>query len=515
MSRWQGYLDTLFSVLKVITFACVLVIIGQIISNDAFNSLYRIDQPIALMFGESFLRIAQFILSYAPLLFMLRLVVIKNKSYNNMILALLGYITFVVFTIYFASGQLDYNAYGSILGISISNSSVNGLANQVNYPLITGLIGPLSIVVVVRFVSNRMRRSSTVGLFGTVDNEFKAYFLTIFFSIIASFIVCLVWPYIYEFIMNIKAFIASDLNNPINLYLYGVMERLSSILFIPSLFKTDFWYNSLGGSVSTIAGQSISGDVNMFTYAINENTALVNAGRLITPYYIINMFAIPAALIAMYRINSDILEKRKSRLIYLLLMAVSLMGGLVLPFEIFLLLLSPVLFIAHLLLFGALFGILNSFSLTLGFVGSNSTVLALPGNIIEFVIYASSYRFFETCIILVAVGVVVALLYYFIVTIYFKKLNTQTFGSAQQPLAKQLVKAFGGVNNLKYVNADLMHVTIQVFDPNEIDIQLLKAAGAQRVLEKRSGYMIFFGGKSFMLKRCIDELINASVRTVK
>ena len=515
MSKWQGYLDTLSSVIKVIFFMSVMVVIGQIICNDAFRSLYVISDSTAIMVGESLLRIGQFLLWYSPLLFLMRLVVSKNRAYDNIMLAFIGYITFVVFSIYFGAGRMGLNAYRPILGITVSTSRLSLMANKVNEPIFTGIIGAIATVFVVRFVSNRVKNMHTIGLLGNVDIEFRSYIYVIVLSILASLLVSLAWPWFFSVIMGILNFIRSDLNNPVNLYIYGMMDRIMNLLGLTATMRTPFWYDTMGGSISTIAGQTVAGDVNMFAYSYAENLTNAGVGRLITPYYVFNIFVLPVTLIALYRVNSDILEKKRNRFMVFFMMLISIMGGGMFPFELLLLFLSPSLFIFHILSFGALFGILNSFHINLGFIANNATITAIPGNILEYITYLSNYRYRSACVGVAIVGIVVALLYYAVFTIYFKKLNVDSFGANCKPVAKAIVKAFGGVGNLKYVNASLAHISVQVFDPNAIDLYQLKKVGATKVVEKRSGYTIFFGGKSFMIKRCIDAIINASVRTVE
>lgn len=515
MSKWHGYLDTLSSVIKIILFASTLIVIGQFITNDAFRSLYVISDPLVITIGEALLRVAQFILWYSPLLFLMRLVVSKNRAYDNIVLAFIGYITFVVFSIFFGAGRMDLGAYRSILGISVTNSRLALMANRVNEPIFTGIIGALVIVFIVRFVSSRVKTMHTIGLFGNVDVEYRSYIYVIVLSALASFGVSLIWPWLYACLIGVMNFIASDLNNPINLYLYGISDRVTSLLGFTHMFRQPFWYDSYGGSISTIAGQAITGDVSMFTYGIGENLVTPNVGKLITPYYVLNIFILPAALIALYRVNSDILDKRRNRFAVFILIVLSLMGGTVLPFELFLLFLSPTMFIFHLLTFGALFGIMNSLHIVLGFVGNGATVTALPGNILEFITYLSNYRYRTVCIAIAVVGIIAAVLYYTVFTIYFKRLNIDSFGANCKPVANQIVAAFGGVGNLKHVNASLTHISVQVFDPNGIDLYQLKKVGATKVIEKRSGYAIFFGGDSFMIKRCIDAIVSASIRSVE
>lgn len=514
MRRWHQLYEPLSLIVKLVAFGCALTVIGQIITNPAFYSLYVIESPLALMFGEGFLRIGQFLIVYAPLFMMFRLVISKNQAYRNISMGLVGYITFVVFSIFFSMNRLDSTAYSATLGISISNSGIAEFANRVNYPLISGIFGPIIMVLIVRFVSKRLRNTSSIGLFGNIDPDLRGLVYTVILSILGSFAFSFVWTYAYQFLQSIITFIASDLNNPVNLMSYGLLDRIGSLFSINTLVRTPFWFNNAGGSISTIAGQAINGDVNIFSAVIADNLTISYAGRLITPYYVMNLVGIPIALIALYRVNSDKLERRRTLFLVGLCFLLSIFGGGILPFELFLLIVSPVLYLFHLLMMAALFGILNSFGITLGFVAS-STITSVPGNIIEFIIYLANHRYRYICVAIIAIGLVVGLIYYGVITFYFKKRDIKTFGAELQPLSKAIVEAFGGVENLKFVNASLTQCTVAVYDNTIIDPYALRRFGVTRIFEKRSGYGISLGANSYLVKKLIEAQIAAKIRHVE
>ena len=513
MRKWHNLYEPLSLIVKLVAFGCALTVIGQIITNPAFYSLYVIDSPIALMFGEGFLRIGQFLIIYSPLFMLFRLVISKNQAYRNISMGLVGYITFVVFSIFFSMNKLDSSAYNATLGISISNSTIAEFANRVNYPLISGIFGPIIIIVIVRFVSKRLRNTTSIGLFGNVDPDLRGLVYTVVLSIIASFAFSFVWTYAYEFLQSMITFVASDLNNPINLMSYGLLDRIGSLFSLSSLIRAPFWFGNAGGSITTIAGQAISGDVSIFSAVIADNLTISYAGRLITPYYVMNLIVIPISLIALYRINSDKMERKRTLFLLGVCMLLSVFGGGILPFELFLLIVSPFLYLFHLLMMAALFGILNTVGITLGFVGT-STITSIPGNIVEFVIYLANYRYRFTCIAILGVGLIVGIIYFAVISYYFKRRDIKTFGAELLPLAKGIISAFGGVENFKFVNASLTQCTVAVYDNTIIDPYALRKYGVNRIFEKRSGYGILLGANSYLVKKIIDAQIAAKIRNV-
>lgn len=513
MGKWHGYLDILSVALKVYLFGCIVTVVGQLLTNEAFASLYVVENTWSLLLGEGFLRIGQFLIAYFPLFVLLRFSLAKNKKYSNVGNALIAYVTFNVFTIFFSANRLNSSAYSSVLGISITNSSISDLANKTNYPLISGLIGALICVVVVRLAASSEKRKRNDGIFGFIDPNFWGMLISFILAIFASFIFSALWPFVYSFIQDVISFISGNISNPINLFVYGIADALASTLSVQSLIRQPFWYSSVGGTISSIGGQTISGDVNIFASIIQENLTASSAGRFITPYYMVNIVVIPVSLIAFYRVNSDKMERRKKLPLVICLGLLSMLGGLYLPYQIFLLLLSPTIYIIFVIMFGLMFGVCSALRISLGFV-SNSVVTAIPGNIVEFIIYIANYRYRRTCLYIVLIALVFAVIFYLVITIYFKKMDPSLVSYDLKRCSRLVIKCFGGINNIKFINADLTHITVQVFDNSNLDLYPLKDIGAIKIVEKRSGYCVTLGPRSYLLMKQIQNTISSSIRQV-
>ncbi len=126
---------------------------------------------------------------------------------------------------------------------------------------------------------------------------------------------------------TIFEFIATDITNPMNLFVYGVMDRLLADLNLGALMRTLFWYGEQGGTWINNLGVNYMGDVGIWTAQMNSLITPSGVGRLITPYYVLNLFAVPGMLIGFYTIFTDKMEKRRIRLFFLLAILVSLVTG--------------------------------------------------------------------------------------------------------------------------------------------------------------------------------------------
>ena len=166
------------------------------------------------------------------------------------------------------------------------------------------------------------------------------------------------------FVIN---FIALDTTNPINLVIYGIFDRLLSVCNLGTIIKTPFWYGTSGGSWVSIAGANVTGDVNIWTSQIEIGQVANMSGRFITPYYVLNIFAIPAMLWAFFSMQTDRLERSKLFLFYLFTTIISLFCGTILPVELVLLTLCPLLFFFHIACTGLMYGIFQAMHVSLGF----------------------------------------------------------------------------------------------------------------------------------------------------
>ena len=62
---------------------------------------------------------------------------------------------------------------------------------------------------------------------------------------------------------------------------------------------------------TNIAGATVVGDANVWTAQLGAGTLISGAGRLFAPYYVMNIFAIPAMIWGMYSIGTSKEQRAK------------------------------------------------------------------------------------------------------------------------------------------------------------------------------------------------------------
>lgn len=480
-----------------------LVGIGSFIQNPNVNIFYTFRSTFILFIAELFLNIGKFVIMNLPLIFMLNVVCKKEHNAAPVVIALVGYFTFLVTTMLFANQSLSSQAYATGYGI---NSAFN-LASGNRYPLETGMVGALIVAYSTRaaFIFSRHRGTFSLTNIFEKDTAGIVYNILICFGLGIS--VSYGYPFIYQYIQKTITFISSDLLDPVRIGIYSVLDRVLSILGLGSIIRYPFWFTSLGGSFqNTLTGQSILGDVPIFAFIKENNVNYLGAGRFVTPYYIINMFIIPAFYIGTLFCVSD-KEDRKS-LIFLFFAAIlmSVIIGNPLPVELLMLFTSPILLVFYLLLVGAVSYGLIAFKAFMGFEASgNNIVAALPGTFPDFIINLRNVNYASTISIMLMIGVTAFVIMLIGVIVYYRFIAFDFANTgAGDKLVNKLIEAIGK-NNITRAESGLFRLNIDLINPDIIDVEKIKKVCPRNVTETKNGLRLALGTSSYSIARRIKK----------
>lgn len=509
--RWRAFYEILKFPISVLFFAWLLLGIGNLIGNPVYGIASYFDYDVLNVAGEILQRTGSFLVVNFPLLFLIRLVSGRNGSSITTMAAFAGFAAFNVVTMLVARSDLSSTAYSSVLGLSITRSSVSKLTSGTHYPLQTGLVGVWVIAWITRFAFSRMKKKSETGV---ISRETGLVLLTVFLSIIAGLVFSFIWPYFVLLVNKGISYIASDITSPVYIGIYGIVDRLFSALNLGTLIRQPFWYTVAGGTWTSVAGASVNGDVNIWTAQVQANAVSGMSGRFITPYYVLNLFAIPGMAVAMYSLTTGRHEKRRMRRLCVLVILVSVFSGCLLPVELFLLFLCPVLFLIHIGLTGCLFAGLESLQIYLGYRSAESSAItALPGTLPEFLSYLNTPGLRKTLLYIVIVGVVMFFVYYLVTRFYFRQMAVGLFDvGKKKSLVDETLKALGGEENIRYTDCSVAQLTVSLYDPQLIDVETLMKLGSYRVYEFNGGYNLCFGNASVMIRNGIRNALRETIR---
>ncbi len=507
MKKWRGLFEIVKFPIEILFVAFLITGIGNLLTNDVFGIVYLINNDYIKMSAEILMKIGQFIIVNFPLLFLLRIVSRKNGSSVTIISAIVGYIAFLCTTMIVAKSTMTSSAYSSILGLSLSKSTISTYAGTTKYPLQTGLLGIGAIALGVLFAYHQTKKKSEYGLFSFISKEASCLINVMFYSVVMGIVFSIGWPFVMAAVDKLVSFISVDTTNPVNLTLYGILEAFCSTLNLGTWIRSPFWFNSNGGSWIGMTGAVATGDVSVWAAQIASGSVSGQVGRFITPYYILNLFAIPGMIWGMYSLETNPLKKPKMRMVCIIATLTSFLSGTLLPMELLLLFLAPLLYVTHLACTGLLYGILQGLHLYLGFNSTEvSTMTALPGTLPELITYVSNKQFQTTILFLMIIGAVMMLLYFFMTRFYFESVAIDLFRTGdKERLIKGVLKALGNLENIKAMESDCFCLSVAIYDTDKIDISRLKKLGASKVVETNTGYDIYLGSTSTIVRKGIEK----------
>ena len=363
MKRLMNLYESCKTPIRIAYFGFALIAVGYLIQNDNVNLFYTFRSNIVLFVAELLLKIGEFTIMNLPLIFMLNIVCKKANNASPVVMALVGYFTFEVTTMLFSPQNLNPLAYSGSYGIN----SVLNMASGTRSPLETGMIGSLLVAYATRTAFIFSRHRGDYSLTNLFSRDTSGIIYNFVFCFLLGILVSYTYPYLYLYIQKAVVFIGEDLQDPMRMGMYTVIDRVLSMLGIGNAIRYPFWYTASGGSYSNaMTGQSILGDVNIWTYIKDSNVSYLGAGRFITPYYVINMFMIPGFYLGTLLSMTDRNDRRYMLSTFLLAIVLSIIAGNPLPAELLMLFTSPILLLMYLLLTAGVSASLIRFDAFLG-----------------------------------------------------------------------------------------------------------------------------------------------------
>ena len=493
--------------LRVTLFGFILMAFGFLIRNENVNIFYTFSNTYLLMFADGCSLLGQTIISNLPLIFMIYLVCKKANSGVPIILAIVGYFSFLITMTLYVPQNLSSYVYTSTSGINTALT----LSGTSKLPLETGLIGSFVVAYITRFSYIRSRHRSSHSLLGFLNKDSAAIIYNIVFCVLAGMAFSYLGPILYTYLNRLITYISKDLSDPARMLLYGFLDRTLSILGLGNVIKYPFWYTSLGGTFQTITGQNVIGDINIWTYVKDSINSYVGAGRFVTPYYVINIFMVPACYLGIFTSINDKDEKAHLIVPLIALIALSIVCGSSLPLELFLLFTSPMLLLGFVSIAACVYAYLTYAGIYLGSSISTSTITALPGSFPDFIINIRNINHYDAIISIVFVGLVAFLVVVLLTYFYYHYLayNFVNTSKAEEEINK-IVERLGGIDNIISAKAGMMRVNFTVRDSESINIEKLSELSIAKIYETKNGFSMELGSSSFIVSNMVSKLIQAA-----
>jgi PTS system N-acetylglucosamine-specific IIC component len=290
----------------------------------------------------------------------------------------------------------------------------------------------------------------------------------------------------------------------IGAFIFGTANRLLIPFGLHHVINAIAWFQI--GDFTDAAGKLVHGDLTRF-FAGDKT-----AGIFMTGFFPIMMFALPAGAFAI--IHTARPEKRKAiASVFIGTALASFLTGITEPLEFAFMFAAPPLYVIHALLTGLSGYIMYALEVKHGFGFS----AGLLDYVLNFPLATNGW-------LIIPVGLVFAVVYYFLFRFVIVKFNLKTPGremddvndkpvaatgkSTLQDKAAQMLTHLGGSDNIKDVDACITRLRLQVKDEKQVDDKALKGLGAAGVMRLGSGSVqVIFGTQSEMLKDEIKKLM--------
>lgn len=424
------------------------------------------------------------------------------------------------------------------LGIFTLNMSVFG-------GIITGIV-----TAILHNKYHTIQLPQVIGFFS--GSRFVPIVTSLAMAIVGA-LLAFIWPVVQNGIGVLSELVRNA--GAIGTFFYGVIERALIPFGLHHVFYTPFWYGSfvegqilVDGVWQTVAGANTAyfaqlSSMSSLVGASSADMATVVAGttRFMAGKFPFMMFGLPAAALAMYKTAAP--SKKKAVGSLLASAAVTaLLTGITEPIEFTFLFVAPVLYGVHCVLAGLSFMLMDILNVFIG--------MTFSGGLIDFTLFGllpAGAGVPTNWLRLVLVGIVYAVVYYFLFLFLIKKFNLKTPGrdeseeevklysksdyqekagipqadinekSGNKKVGKNneivekapaVLAALGGEENIVSVDACITRLRVEVKDKANVNKDQLKSLGAAGVVEVGNGIQAIFGAKADAYKNEIKNILD-------
>lgn len=415
-------------------------------------------------------------------------------------------------------GFLIMNAtMGTALGITADSvlKHPQSYATVLGVPTLqTGVFGGIIIGILAATMYNRFFKMELPSYLGFFAGKRFVPIVTAASAVVLGLLMIFIWPPIQA---GLNAFSNNMVNANLTLsaFIFGVIERSLIPFGLHHIFYAPFWFQF--GSYTTHAGQVVHGDQAIFMAQIKDGVKNLTAGTFTTGKYPFMMFGLPAAALAIYH---EARPEKKKVVAGLMFSAglTSFLTGITEPIEFSFLFVAPVLFGIHAIFAGLSFMTMHLLGVKIG--------MTFSGGLIDYILFGLINPQTHAWLV-IPVGLVFAVLYYFGFRFAIRKFNLQTpgreleeeetvpAGNAQgSDLAGNILEAMGGKSNIANLDACITRLRVAVNDIKAVNKNRLKQLGAAGVLEIGNNVQAIFGPRSEIIKGQMKDIMDGKTPRV-
>lgn len=389
-----------------------------------------------------------------------------------------------------------------------------------------GAFGGILVGLGVSFLHNRYYKIEFPDVFSFFGGTRFVPIISTLVFIIVGIIMFYIWPIIQNSIYSLGHFITGT--GYIGTFIFGIIKRCLVPFGLHHLFYLPFWQTAVGGTM-VVDGTIVQGAQNIFFAQMTDPNLVhysVEATRYFTGEFIFMIFGLPGAALAMYQTAKPENKKAIGSLLFSAALT-SILTGITEPIEFTFLFAAPLLFGVQVILAGSAYMVAHIFNIAVG--------LTFSGGLFDFIVFGVLQGNSKTSwVLLIPIGIIYFMLYYFSFKYLIKKFDLKTPGREidnmklsifKNPKASHrkllnkgieidkqsqlIVRGLGGRDNFTDLDCCITRLRATVSDNQLVNEGLLKQSGAAAVVMQGNGVQIIYGPKASSIKSKLDEyLIN-------
>jgi len=333
-----------------------------------------------------------------------------------------------------------------------------------------------------------------------------------FVSIITYF----VWPYFNELINSLGSLISKT--GAIGTFIYGFSERLLIPTGLHHVLNQMLRFTPFGGTAD-VNGELISGALNIFNAEIAlkqpDLEVLRESTRFLTQgYHPFQVFGLPAAAFAMYKVALPG-QRKKVKGMFLAGALTSFATGITEPIEFAFIFISPILWLFHAFMAGLSFMLMTLFQVAIGNAG---------GGLIDLSVFGILQGTYTKWPLVVLIGLVYAVTYYFVFKYVIEKLNIKTPGRENDDssetqsdvkldpsdLGNNILHGLGGKGNVLEIDNCISRLRLVLNDTSLVNERVIKETGSMGIVViDKQNIQIVYGSKVEQAARALKNAVKS------
>ncbi|MEH7336239.1 glucose-specific PTS transporter subunit IIBC [Neobacillus drentensis] len=478
--------------------AGILLALGAALVNPALLNLAPfLDNSAVAMVASVMKNAGDIVFGNLPLLFAVGVAIgLAGGEGTAGLAAIIGYLIMNV-------------TMGTVLGIDAKDINGTSYVSVLGIPTLqTGVFGGIIVGIIAATMYNKFFEIELPSYLGFFAGKRFVPIITAGTAIILGLVMMVIWPPIQS---GLNSFSTNMVNANLTLsaFVFGVIERSLIPFGLHHIFYSPFWFEF--GSYTTKAGQVVHGDQRIFMAQISDHVKNLTAGTFMTGKFPFMMFGLPAAALAIYQ---EARPEKKKFVGGLMASAAltSFLTGITEPIEFSFLFVAPVLFGIHAVFAGLSFMVMHLLDVKIG--------MTFSGGLIDYILFGLLNPQTHAWLV-IPVGLVFAVIYYFGFRFAIRKFNLKTPGrelddeqnqaptgkAGSSDLAANILDAMGGQGNIAHLDACITRLRVSVNDIKNVDKDELKRLGAAGVLEVGNNIQAIFGPRSETIKGQMKDIM--------